>query len=974
MVYHDPMTKNMGPSLLLLLFFFASSVEAQNLAPRRTLTVIRTEKFDIIFPEESRRSAETLALMADSAYQRISGLLDIQVKSRIPVLISPDIDEFNGYLNPMPYPHIVIYDAPVDPEWTTFSDDLYGVFFHELTHAVSLSSRNPAASFLSSIFGSWVIPAYLDAPPYMVEGVTVSFESLDGYGRANDPLVVQRLRQARFEGRFLSPFQVAGAWDNPSYWRSKYEYGGLFSAYVQKRWGMETYAELWQRMGGLPPLSFSYYGSGFSEIFRRVTGVTLKSAWSDFEASFSIAGVEPPGKRFIPDDTPERNDARRESPGEESPHQEGGPSASVTPTGGTKLIGAMDSDGGLLVWYDELEHTICAADAESGAVRPLLRGQSAVTSLDLSKDGSRLLVGSFSYRAGRAVATAVEYDLTVDTATASGRRWTGLFTPHYFRDGLVALEAEGRKQSLVIIDAKGARKVIAEGSDQISFAEPVSVDEVRVAYLAAVEGVRRLRLYDAATGVTSEVMPKDAADDTWRYARTLEAVNGVLYFTYSTAGSNYRLGTIRGDEVSLAGLDLSGGVSSALPLADRIVYRAEFATRDSLRIYPSDREDPGARRETLTLEPVDTLPAAQTPSLGGTGFEERPYSPFRYLNPALFWLPYPLIRSDSSAFRLDGLGAVSYLSDPTDMNTFFLTAGWDYRYGAVTADLLWSGYPFGFPASVELSDAVAISGSLASGTPYRALRALGTLTWSMPLRFQGRQSFALGGGATRVSLSPGIGAAAFASGYGDSAYDWTFSDPIAYGWLSGNLSNRTLQSWELFGRGGSLSATGYWIPSSGDLRGDLVGVVTSEGARSRLVAYGALDGQGMTPSGYSTSFGTSSWVDSAEPFADQGQEIPWVAGVEGEFKLFSLEIQGNVSHLYFNRLFGTLSYRGVCFDDGDLGWTDSITARVGSVITLAPVAASPLSLAPHLWAALSLPALWEGHRELLVGLSLSMSR
>ncbi|HON13156.1 MAG TPA: hypothetical protein PK897_03455, partial [Treponema sp.] len=147
--------------LFVILFPFllwAPLAEAQNFKPFTRLFVVKTAHFDIIYPEQSRPTALRLASFADSVYDEVSSLLGISVKDRIPVTITPDTDDFNGYMNPFPYTHIVLFDTPMDIEWTAFQDPLRSLFLHELTHAISLNSRGGVPSFLHDIFGSWVTP------------------------------------------------------------------------------------------------------------------------------------------------------------------------------------------------------------------------------------------------------------------------------------------------------------------------------------------------------------------------------------------------------------------------------------------------------------------------------------------------------------------------------------------------------------------------------------------------------------------------------------------------------------------------------------------------------------------------------------------------------------------------------------------------------------------------------------------------
>ncbi|MDR2633784.1 MAG: hypothetical protein LBC51_09230 [Treponema sp.] len=192
------------------LLFSAVSLEAQYFKPFTGLKVIRTARFDLIYPEASAKTAETLAGFADALYDRVSMLLQTSYPARIPVVISPHTDQFNGLTTTLPAISILLFDTVMEPEWTSFTNTLEGLFIHELTHALSLSSKSPFFKGLHRVFGGWVYPVALNAPLFMAEGAAVSFESLDGSGRARDPLVRGTLIQAVHENKFLSPFQVSG--------------------------------------------------------------------------------------------------------------------------------------------------------------------------------------------------------------------------------------------------------------------------------------------------------------------------------------------------------------------------------------------------------------------------------------------------------------------------------------------------------------------------------------------------------------------------------------------------------------------------------------------------------------------------------------------------------------------------------------------------------------------------------------------
>jgi len=71
---------------LVLLVLVSVSVGAQSLLfrPFTSFRVIRTERFDIIFPEESEPSARMLASYADRVYGELSSRLGSRFPSAFP--------------------------------------------------------------------------------------------------------------------------------------------------------------------------------------------------------------------------------------------------------------------------------------------------------------------------------------------------------------------------------------------------------------------------------------------------------------------------------------------------------------------------------------------------------------------------------------------------------------------------------------------------------------------------------------------------------------------------------------------------------------------------------------------------------------------------------------------------------------------------------------------------------------------------
>jgi hypothetical protein len=93
-----------------------------------------------------------------------------------------------------------------------------------------------------------------------------------------------------------------------------------------------------------------------------------------------------------------------------------------------------------------------------------------------------------------------------------------------------------------------------------------------------------------------------------------------------------------------------------------------------------------------------------------------------------------------------------------------------------------------------------------------------------------------------------------------------------------------------------------------------------------------------------------------------GLELNWLTGGEISMGLFSLEIQKNISHLYFNRFFGTLSLRNVLYDskgrtdaDGiainDLRLIQSLRLKLAIHASMLPLIKQSISIEPYIWGA-----------------------
>lgn len=955
--------KNMN--LLLLLCVISAPVSAQmlNFKPFTSFRVHETRYCQIIFPESSWQTAETVAGFADRIYEQVSALLGISLKRKIPVAITPHTDQFNSYMRSLPYPHILLFDTPTDPNnFATFENALKSVFLHELTHAISLSSRSPAFQFWYDIFGGWYDLTQFTATRFMTEGVAVAFESRQsGFGRANDPLIRQTLRQAVIDNTFLTPFQASGVYDYPPI-GAWYQYGGLFSAWLIKEYGMEKYAELWQRMGGEYHFSFFFYNNGFYHSFTKVYGMAFLDAWQNFQDSLRLDGVADN-------------------------------SASIV-RGGEALISAMDAGGGKVFALDIIAGALVVFDPATGRSRNSSAIATSSYDLDVSTDGSRALVSSYSYTEDLATAIVTEYN--THNGWGTGRTWRELYQGQYFRDGVIGLTSSRHLNNLVFRPGNGDEEVLLMGNESILLASPCVVNDTWIAFVAARDGIRELCLYNYDTKTTYTLSSGTDDANRWRYMRFLQASEGRLLFGFNHDDRFYKLGAIDlrglGDDpvsgafsVVFSAQDFSGGVSMPVQLGNEVYYRAAFSTWDALARYPEAGDALSGVHAPLLFTPWETTPSpANISAVSGTmTLPTKRYNPFAYMNPFQYWLPLPLMSvSAKVGLSIDGVGIMSLMMDPTDTNSVALEAYMNIRDLMGAFSIRWTTLGFGFPLTFEASDGIIKTKDL----PYR--RTFGGIQAASSWGFR------LGATVSLIAQDPLNSS---------NVYTWGYEEPIYTLSAGFDLNGLRRFRWQLFGNGVSLNTTVRYTLPQESIDGEERLSVAFEAFRLKLSLYHAwssaanLDLYGRSRNHEKDYIGGSLFSDIAsfEYSTEYISQLSWLAGSEVEFKLFSLDIQKNLSHLYYNRLYSTLAYRNVFYNAdetngktapgilsltppllpaADYRLAQSLVLRLGMTISSVIVTTTPFSLTPYLWGAwaISDPQEWSDNLAWGFGLSLML--
>ena len=359
--------------VLLWLAIFSCSIFAGEMARPRTVHVISTEYFDILFPAESSATAMLLAQNADQLYLNAKQTFNCNYDFRTIVVISPDSESLSVKYTASPYNRIVIFDAVGRIDTSSYANGLLDLFNHEVGRAVSQSVRSVLLDFVAKHFlGDDFQPAALFNVPYsFLEGAVYAEDEQFMSGLLYDNWNLQLLMQAKLEGKFPSLIQASGAYDiYPGNSLSIFA-AAAFYAYIPQRWGIEKFGEYWHECGKINFFKLE------KKIFYAVYGMQLQDVWNDF-----IAAIPLPDKF--------ENDELAETNSYSDPESKSQVFLKTDYDSNYKFV--VSTNYGL-VWYDDLKEEVDISglyDLESP--RQLLFLANGVTNLTVSPCGRFLLV------------------------------------------------------------------------------------------------------------------------------------------------------------------------------------------------------------------------------------------------------------------------------------------------------------------------------------------------------------------------------------------------------------------------------------------------------------------------------------------------------------------------------------------------------------------------------------------------------
>lgn len=270
--------------------------------PARVWRTIETEHFYIHFytlPHGGGEEpvAQRLATVTEYCWHKLAATLGKGLGRKTHVVVTDEIDDYNGFAGITPYPAITVYaNSPDDrAELNDYDDWLTALFMHEYTHVVHTGTIGgwiaPAVNYILGLgLGTVWAPNQLQ-PRWGLEGLAIFEETArTSSGRLRSAIWDMYLRAQTLEGRFQRLDQVSVVPNQFPYGNAGYLYGSALIRFVAEHYG-EQALRRWSRDYGSPRIGAALrpgWLPGFEPIpgalnrsIRRVTGKTWVQLYAE---------------------------------------------------------------------------------------------------------------------------------------------------------------------------------------------------------------------------------------------------------------------------------------------------------------------------------------------------------------------------------------------------------------------------------------------------------------------------------------------------------------------------------------------------------------------------------------------------------------------------------------------------------------------------------------------------------------------
>lgn len=664
--------------------------------------VVQTKWFNIIYQEKSEAAAKILFESADSIYEEVGELYGIEPQFRMPIVICSNVEQFNAYWTSIPYNHIVIYDTAEAEDLSVFSETLKSTFRHEVTHAYTYNLKNKFWKTLGTIFGDPVNPGLLTVTRGWAEGAAVTSESENGEGRLNNEFSRHIVKQAKIEGKFPKYDDVQGARDKYKA-GSFYNFNSEFDWWLQKKFGMEKYAEFWIRCVNLKSLTTR-------GAFKKVFGLSIKAAWKQFEQELEI------------------------------PELDAAPNFEVLASNSLYTSLSVNSKSGRLAYIDAALDSVCLRE-RNGKIKKLFT-LNGISDLQFSGNGKMLVLNYISQAGANPKAKIKLYDIETrrfyDVPGTNIRN--GTIIEHAGKNLLVCQKYNSQNYSILIydIEKKNQYELLTQTSatespsNKENASVPMAFTAIKCSADWEISGVEESWKAAEFAYILKEngnyyLCARAVEGDSFVKIRFPEGIiprylsfdcnekeNANLIFSYVSKNTMPRLGAfnIQSQKFLLGEEDFDGGVFYPCVIDERLVYISEGYTSNSIKaariedfVVAEVEVKGGQKSEKMSPVEVESESFAEKKS---ENFVPASYNTIPYYFKGV-WAPLSLYTNSANNYAPVGLSYGS--SDPFSKNIVILTAGWNpvdeffgssIRYSSLTETALLN-YDFSYNVEFDYS-------------------------------------------------------------------------------------------------------------------------------------------------------------------------------------------------------------------------------------------------------------------------------
>ena len=260
-----------GVFACLLALLGVNRAAAQTKDVTRPWQTVRSEHFEVHYPEPLALLARRVLEVAERANDNLVPLLGHQPRRRVHITLTDETGAANGFARVLNYNQIRLFaSAPDDLSVLSDFDDWMTILVtHEHAHILHLDNIGGIPRIINEIFGKVWAPNVL-LPRWLIEGIATYYESsLTSGGRLRSTVFEMYMRMAVLEDNIL-PFDTfnnrTDYWPQGNIW---YLYGSRFTNWLVERYGEGFIEDMAEWYGSrAPPYSVN-------RMAKRLTGLTF---------------------------------------------------------------------------------------------------------------------------------------------------------------------------------------------------------------------------------------------------------------------------------------------------------------------------------------------------------------------------------------------------------------------------------------------------------------------------------------------------------------------------------------------------------------------------------------------------------------------------------------------------------------------------------------------------------------------------